>query len=387
MLHHVYIVVYFDCVITLQPALIDCVSRLGSCCLEMCFSTGNSTSFTCEQMNMILITMGIGGVIAIIVCCTALGMVLVMKLYRYPVHRLAMYQVIAALFFAIICVLELSFINYKSHKENASFKTFCTVVGFFMEYAIFVKLMFTLCLTFHLFCFSVFHVNINRLEIVHVLVSVITPLFFIWVPYIDNMYGLTGAWCWIKNWENNESDKRITTGVIEQYLLLYGPAILALSLAVIAVILIVIVLLQRAYGCCKCLTNTVNGDITPLLRKESHKKVLKEVLPLVAYPVVSFVLYIIVFINGLLGSVMDHVSFASFIWSSMSLTSLSTFAGVTLIVHVLILKCKCTKQRNIVDTVDQGQARNYECTFTTDTVASTGANTYWEPPYESKTET
>ena len=346
-------------------------------------SSSNGATLSHEEKYKILITMGIGGVIAIIVCCTALGMVLLLKLYRYPVHRLAMYQVIAALLYAIICVLELSFINYDGENDSNSFKTFCSVVGFFLEYAVCMKLMFTLCLTFHLFCFSVFHVNINRLEIVHVLVSVITPLFFVWVPFIHNIYGLAGAWCWIQNWKKDAADNKLPEGEIEQYSLLYGPAISTLSLAVIAVIVIVIVQLRRAYGCCNYRRNTVNDDLTPLLKKESHKKVLKEVLPLLAYPVVSFMLYIPAFVNRVVGSVMDHVSFVSFIWSGMSLTLLSTFAGVTLIVHVLILKCS-TKQKREHTAHKAVTVRNYACTFTTDTVADTGAKTYWEPSCESE---
>ena len=111
-----------------------------------------NTSLTPDEKYQVILIMGIESVVAAVVCLVAIGMVVLLKLYRYSVHRLAMYQVLAALFFAITSVLQLSFINYDD--DNASFKTFCSVSGFFLEYAIVVKLMFTLCLTFHLFCFS-----------------------------------------------------------------------------------------------------------------------------------------------------------------------------------------------------------------------------------------
>ena len=80
---------------------------------------------------------------------------------------------------------------------------------------------------------------------------------------------------------------------------------------------------------------------------------------------------------------MDHVSFVSFIWSGVSTTLLGTFAGVALIVHVLILKCS-SKQRN--NTTVQDEEVAYACLFTTDTVAATGAKTYWEPSRESESD-
>ena len=65
-----------------------------------------------------------------------------------------------------------------------------------------------------------------------------------WIPFVPingrSYYGQAGAWCWIKNWQNNRADQNLREGEIEQYVLLYGPAIISLSMAIIAVIVIIL---------------------------------------------------------------------------------------------------------------------------------------------------
>ena len=344
----------------------------------------NMTSLTYEEKHRILGIVGLGAIVAVFVCLIAIGMLVLFKLYKYSVHRLAMYQVTAALFYAIVCSLKL--VTIKMDESSDSYHSFCIASGFLMEYSQCVKLMFTLCLTFHLFCFSVFHISLNRLELAHITVSIITPLLFTWIPFIDDMYGQAGAWCWIKNWKNNTSDNKLEEGEIEQYTLLYGPAMLSQSLAIVAVIIIIVVLTERAYGCCNC-----HGELAPLIKEEQisnlnkHKKVLKEVLPLVTYPILSFTLYIPAFINRLLGSISPCVSITSFIWSAVSIPLLSTFAGLVLIVHITIIKCSPNQKSTKGSRSHVQKALTYKTdVFTTYTVGATIGRTYWEPSSEEE---
>jgi hypothetical protein len=301
------------------------------------YSTNSSnSSLSDEDKRLILSVMGINGSIAAIVCAIALGMLVSFKLYKYFIHRLAMYQVMAALFFALACVFET--INFFYKKPNAA----CVISAFLLEYSTMVKLTFTLCLTFHLFFYTVFHVDFKKLEVVHVFFSACFPLLYVWVPLVHNYYGQAGAWCWITNWNNDSANHKILIGEIEEYTLLYGPAILSLSLAVIAVIVILIVLSCRAFR-----KSTEPDSSTFLISKDKHKKVLMEVLPLVMYPVISFIIYIPAFLNRLIGSVYNHASVASFIIGASALPALSFFAGFTLIVHVLVLKCSKLKRHQM----------------------------------------
>jgi hypothetical protein len=333
----------------------------------------HSATLTKQEKYAILLTLGIGGAVAVIICLVALGMLVGFKLYKYFVHRLAMYQVLAALFFALMCVLELINLHYELVP--------CLVSAFLLEYSIIVKLMFILCLTFHLFFYSIFHINFKKLEVVHILISVFVPFLFVWVPFVNRAYGQAGAWCWIMNWRNDTADHKFIAGEIEQYTLLYGPAILSLSIAIIAVIAILVVLAYRAFR-----KQPIPDVHTSLLEKDKHKQALKEVIPLVMYPILSFLLYIPAFINRLVGSIYNNPSLVSFIWSGLSVPALSSFAGLTLIIHIFILKCSSLKRTfRVKHKPTYTTKKLVSNVFCTDHggIPTTTAATEWEPPPES----
>ena len=155
----------------------------------------------------------------------------------------------------------------------------------------------------------------------YVLASVFGPLLFIWIPFVSIsyqgkpsgiIYGRAGAWCWIRNWRiNNDASHDLIPGVIEQYALLYGPAILCLILCGVAVLVIAVVLICRAYNC-KCCRRDIDDDSQPLLLNDDDlmkkRKILREVLPLIIYPILSFMFYIPAFTNRLIGSIQTQKS-------------------------------------------------------------------------------
>ncbi|XP_019853059.1 PREDICTED: uncharacterized protein LOC109582657 [Amphimedon queenslandica] len=343
-----------------------------------------------EQKYIILLTMCVLSIISIIICLIAMVMAVKFKLHKYFVHRLAIYQVLSAMLYDAVLALEVVFINYDTKKSV--YYPVCVVEAFLIEYSIWIKLLFTFCLTFHLFCFSVFHVNLNRLEIVYILVSTLGPALFTWVPFVNGLYGLAGAWCWIQNWKGDNALKKLPQGEIEQYTLLYGPAIFCLLLCGVAVVIVTAILVHRAYNC-NCCNNKIHDDDDnenqPLLKEqltEQKKKVLREMLPLVSYPILSLMFYIPAFINRLVGSISQSPNFISFMWSGVSLPLIGLLAGVSLIVHIFILehpkrRSTIKKRRQLVDVTQRIKSIND--VFTTDTVASTAAKTHFEVPPES----
>jgi hypothetical protein len=157
-----------------------------------------------------------------------------------------------------------------------------------------------------------------------------------WIPFATSDYGKAGAWCWITPWNNSNPFNKDDSGLAEEYVLLYGPAMLSLTLAVIAVMVIISVLVYRAY----CRNTSDIDEGTPLVIGDNkHKKVLKEVLPLVVYPILSFLLYIPAFINRVVGTLYIEPGPGVFYASAVSLPLLGLFAGLTLIIHITILKC------------------------------------------------
>ena len=313
--------------------------------------------------RLILISMSSVGAAAIVVCLVALIMALKFKIHKFFIHRLAIYQVLSASLYSIVCVMEVIFINY----QYDTYHILCIIEGFMLEYTLWIKLMFTFCLTFHLFCLSVFHAMFARLEVFYVLTSVFGPLLFIWIPFVSIngskiTYGLAGAWCWIQNWKNNNASTNLVQGEVEQYALLYGPALSCLMLCGVAVLVIAVVLICQAYNC-KCCHGNDDDELQPLLGNNDPKrkrKILKEILPLIIYPILSFMFYIPAFTNRLIGSKDKEPDVTSFMWSAISLPLVGLLAGVSLIVHIFILK------------------------FPKNDVPPAATTTHFEPPAESE---
>lgn len=350
--------------------------------------TSNVSVLTDKEKYYLLLIMGIGGIAAVLICIIALVMGLMFKLQRFFVHRLAMYQVLAALFFAIVCVLEMPFINYD--RNIKIYRPLCMVVGFLQEYTIWVKLLMMIFLTFHLFCFAVCYTNFKRLEWVYVTLSIFIPLLFTWVPFIDGVYGQAGAWCWIQNWKEDCADNKLPDGEIEEYALLYGPAFVCLTLATLGVVIIVVVLSWRAY----CQTNSSYGmsadidETIPLVRDEQQKKALKEILPLVVYPLLFIAFFIPPFANRIKGAIIKNASISSFIWSAVTTPCLSLFAGLTFIIHIMVLQC----QKPLCHKLNVNYISPFNITgkviktnlFTSETVASTDGRSQWKIPNETE---
>lgn len=318
---------------------------------------------TYHEKYVILMTNCGVGIAAIVVCLIAVAMALKFKLHNFFIHRLAIYQVFSAMLYSAVRIVEVIFINYD--KNPSVYHPICVIEGFVLEYTLWIKLMFTFCLTFHLFCLSVFHIKLARLEVVYVLLSIFGPLLFTWVPFISinssgPLYGVAGAWCWIQNWKDDNASIKLPQGEIEQYALLYAPAITCLLLCGVAVVIITVILVCQAYrSSCFC-CNRANSEQQPLLT-EKNTKILKEILPLIIYPILSLLFYIPAFINRLIGSISSNANFSSFIWSAVSLPLVGLLAGVSLIAHIFILKCTCPKTIETLST----------------------ATTHYEPPAES----
>ena len=315
---------------------------------------GNESPFPSREKSFILVSMSTVGVAAIIVCSTAIAMAAYFKLFRVFFHRLAIYQVLAAMLCSVVCVLQVVFINYNENTSDDVYHPICVFEGFVLEYTMWIKLMFTFCLTFHLFfyltctrCRERFN-NFNQIETIYILVSMLGPLLFTWIPFVSInssgiIYGLAGAWCWIQNWRNDNASDNLPQGEYEQYFLLYGPAIICLLLSVVAAVVIIVAIIRLAYNCCGFKDNCSNRE------QIERKKMFKVILSLVSYPILSLLFYIPAFIYRLIGSISTSPNFTSFIWSAIFLPLVGLLAGVSLIIHIIILKCSNTQDEGARD--------------------------------------
>ena len=295
-----------------------------------------------NETDTILRCMGFIGLSSVIVCSSSVVLVFAFKLYKYFVHRLALYQVLAALCYGLALTLELLFLIVRKDEEKN--RWLCETVGFFTLYFAWVKLLFTAWLVVHLFCQAILgrdpQKDHKRYEVLCLITLILFPLLFTWIPFVNEEYGPAGSWCWIQSWKDNCIDNLSITGVTEQFALWYGPAMVVSIVASIAIIVIVLRLLF-----CYQPNDMPTGTSTSLLQSlkssaQKRCKALNELLPLLAYPILFCLFLTPPLINRMIiaAHTGQQPDITTILVGGISIPLQPFFAGLTLFIYVLVLK-------------------------------------------------
>ena len=297
-----------------------------------------NNTFSTMQINQILVAVSSTGMVSMICCLTAVLMVVLLRLYKKFVYRLALYQVLAALFFSFCLSIQLMAYDYDSTSEWS--RVSCKVVGFLMQYSICAKVIFTACLTFHLFFLVVFFKNFQKLEVIYIFVSVIIPLLYSWIPFVTDTFGMSHAWCWIRGWKNNCARNKSTPGLIEQFVLLYGPFYLIALIEALAVVVMVVVLVRRAFFE-KRISNAGVIENKPLITlriKDQKKEAVRQLMPLLVYPLLFLLMIGLGLVDRVYGAFATTTSYPLTIIHAVLGFSSAFFGGLALILHLCLLK-------------------------------------------------
>ena len=145
--------------------------------------------------------------ITIILLCI---MICYLKIWRTLIHRLKLYITIAAIVAAAMYLLQV--LPMKSladgATENHGWGRWCKGIAFFLNYSDWVMLLVICWMTVFLLWLTQPLVqglknSINPLserrkmqfEFTIIIMTLVFPLFFLWVPFIDDDYGLADVWC------------------------------------------------------------------------------------------------------------------------------------------------------------------------------------------------
>lgn len=228
---------------------------------------------------------------SLFVCILAVILMCSLKLHKKPVYRLALYQVLAAMMFTIVCGIQMISIHHPPPKGR--YLQLCKALAYLDVFSLWAKTLFTVCGSIHLFCFVVFFKNLRRYEALYVIVSTLLPGIIAAVPLTTETYGLSGSWCWIESWKNNCPNETLLVGGVEQFALWYGPSLILVSIASIAMIIMMIILFRR-----KCGRRWISdGDSSRQSSSDTHGEAMKQLLPLSAYPITFLIFLIPPFIN------------------------------------------------------------------------------------------
>ena len=286
-----------------------------------------NNTFSEEQKNHMLIARGVIGTLSMTLCLFAVILVLCMKKYKIFTYRLAIYQILSSLGLSAAQVLLLLLVNYMYNGDSSYYQNACESTAFLLEYLVWIKLFFTTCLLF-LFFLIVHLKGFKKLEIGYVLISTLFPLLYTWIPFIRNSFGVSGTWCWIRDWKDDCTTEQYLQGIIE---LLYGPYFIFLAMIVVAVVVIMNVSTRRY--------KYKTPENEPLVETPEHnptKTAIKGSLPLLAYPIIFIVLALFPLINRVYGPIRYNDTFGLALAYSITESSWGFFAGLALIIHIFM---------------------------------------------------
>ncbi len=319
---------------------------------------GCNNSFTDDQEMFILTAMSLCAFISITICITTTVIVMCLKLHKHLVYRLTLYQVCGTL--VASCSEASSCILLIHNSKWFNWQDACIAIAFFLEYGMWVKLLSTLCLVFHLFCLAVFSKDFKDFETIYIALPLLLPILFIWIPFVHNVYGPAGAWCWIKDWEDDCATEKDTFGIVEQFVLWYVPLTISLIAVIVSVFAILLVLLARGYNSRNIREDTERDVLLVNHVKEQNKKALKQLLPILAYPGIYFALCLIPIVNRLYSAVSSHTNYTLALGHSISIGLWGFFSSLGLLAHIYILKRinSNAKQHMNIQSCQSGDYRN-----------------------------
>ncbi len=255
---------------TLQRKMNNSTSQDCTCSEELCN----------DQIKILYVFASISS-LSLVSSTFTLSLTIYLKLYKNFAHRLAMYLVSSSIPTNIFHVSQLIAIKCP---------VACKYIGFPKQYFSSVELLFTMCFSFHIFSLAVLQRDYKRLERIYCIVSLVLPIFLVWIPYLKDHYGVSMAWCGITTVNSNSEIDWLGFGFL--FGLWYIPVLIFQLFIVIVIVSIIIALGFRS--CNRQENNDENEQL--IVRKAiaiKHKKALKELLPILAYLIIFYLLTII----------------------------------------------------------------------------------------------
>ena len=241
-------------------------------------------------------------VVSLVACILAMLLACICRVGRQFTHRISLYLLVAVAFNEVTHCLQYVYSMYDYQPSSELYYKSCAVLGALVQLSIWIILLFTSLLMFHLACltilieirptiligvtYRVLILTLSKqetevttkakrqawcLEISYILIPILVPMSFLWIPFINNAYGMAAdTWCWIRSKDDlcNEN----LAGLIEWYALWYIPMILLSVINMITIVAILVILCKRL-----CIEKTSD---------KVYRNMLRENAPLLTYPVI-----------------------------------------------------------------------------------------------------
>ncbi|XP_064393582.1 uncharacterized protein LOC135341044 [Halichondria panicea] len=252
-------------------------------------SRNNCSVFDSERYVVVALVSASSASLSFLACTAVIFLIVSLRKYIFFVQRLILYLCICALLNSFAIALRFQQVKdlpSYTYQNSESLHVLCVITAFIDQTTAWAETIAICCITFNLLMTAVFNKDTERFEIVYVALIVILPLTFNWIPFLHNAYGEAGAWCWIKNIDDN--CKPFSFGSYAVLFLWYIPSTTILVIVILVYAFIVIWVTRK------------KQIWTGKLDLETERKrttMQREVLPLMLYPLGFLILNLFPFIN------------------------------------------------------------------------------------------
>ena len=264
---------------------------------ETCFE------FTKDQLKVVYALKSCIASLAMIACVIVVFLILHYKGFREFVYRLVLYLMIADILESLTNILEwLPVHSGEDHVVSVKkgWGGMCTTFAFINQISLWMEslvicwiVLYMLTLTIRILKTSTMHDQLpnedemqrkkfSKAELFGVLFCVFFPFTFNWLPFVWGMYGLSGAWCWIKLTQG-DCHSSYKLGLSLTLVLLYGPLLVLMLFGVFTLAFIAIILCVKVRG---------HKDENAMYRRG-----MLEIVMLMAFPIVDSLICSLLVVN------------------------------------------------------------------------------------------
>ena len=242
-------------------------------------TTGNCSEVDGVVLAAAAILNTVVAVFSLLCSCVILSVILIYKKYIFFTQELVLYLVFGAV------LVSLSRIAAGISHWAYTTKAFCAFCGFFITYSTWTELLAIFCVTLNLFLSVLCDMRMVRLRWAYLAVTFVVPLLWCWVPFLYDAYGLSGAWCWIRSYDVENSHHQQQQAGNSCSLFVYGQN-LRLSLWVVPLpAMLVVICVMCAATVCKVRKDRRRWEgMMDHETRNSREQLEKVVRPLLWYP-------------------------------------------------------------------------------------------------------
>lgn len=168
---------------------------------------GDGCSYpTVQRAQRLVSAHAVVAVVGSLACIVTIALIAATRTYRMQIHRLRLYLSVACLLFATSLGFEAIPVDLNKSSEVAisvrqGWNGVCAAIGFLAQYFAYSKSLAIVWVSFYMFTVAIFKVRLNKIryEVAGALAVFLLPSVITWIPLVDNTYGLTGTWCWIRS--------------------------------------------------------------------------------------------------------------------------------------------------------------------------------------------